>query len=293
MARILHGVKKDLDGFSVTRILPHMDKKMVGPFIFIDHMGPAHFPPGDGVDVRPHPHIGLATITYLFEGAILHRDSLGNNLEIIPGDVNWMTAGKGIVHSERETLEVKAAQHSLDGLQCWVALPENKAEIEPSFHHIKKAELPHFMQDGVLMRLIVGDAYGKSARIKTYSDMFYLDVLAKAERTISRPDAECWQTSECAVYVCSGEISIKGERYTRGDFILLDEEEDITAETNSRFMLLGGKHWPETPRMFWNFVSFSQERIELAKTQWREHKFPPIPGDDDEFTAIPEKAKVR
>lgn len=293
MTQILTGLKKDLDGFSVTRILPHMEKKMVGPFIFIDHMGPAQFAPGEGIDVRPHPHIGLATITYLFEGAILHRDSLGNNLEIVPGDVNWMTAGKGIVHSERETLEVKAHSHGLDGLQCWVALPKVKAEIEPSFHHIKKAELPHFMQDGVLMRLIVGDAYGKSARIKTYSDMFYLDVLAKAGRTVSRPDADRWQTSECAVYVCSGEISIKGERHIKGDFVLLKEEEDIEVETNSRFILLGGEHWSETPHIYWNFVSFSKDRIEKAKDDWKHQRFPSIPGDDDEFTPLPDKAKKR
>ena len=184
MALHLSGNQKDLDGFSVTRILPHAEKRMVGPFIFFDHMGPAEFKAGEGIDVRPHPHIGLATITYMFSGSLLHRDSLGNNLEILPGDVNWMTAGKGIVHSERETIEVKAKQHVLDGIQCWIALPETKAEIEPSFSHIKRCQLPHRMHDNVVMRLIAGEAFGMTSPIKTYSSMFYLDVLAQAEKPL-------------------------------------------------------------------------------------------------------------
>ncbi|UZE97695.1 pirin family protein [Alkalimarinus alittae] len=160
MAYLLSTKQKDLDGFCVRRILPNAKKRMIGPFIFIDHMGPADFSAGEGIDVRPHPHIGLSTITYLMEGSLLHRDSLGNNLEILPGDVNWMTAGKGIVHSERETIEVKAGKHKLDGMQCWMALPKEMAEITPSFTHIKCACLPHYMHDGVLKRLIAGEAHG-------------------------------------------------------------------------------------------------------------------------------------
>ena len=285
MAKQIAGHKKDLDGFSVTRILPHAEKRMVGPFIFLDHMGPAKFAAGTGIDVRPHPHIGLATLTYLFEGSILHRDSLGNNLEILPGDVNWMTAGKGIVHSERETHEVKAHDHPLNGLQCWVALPEEFAEIEPRFAHFKKAELPHYNYDGVFARLIVGEAYGMTSPIKTYSPMFYLDVLATEGRNISRPNPK----QECAAYVLAGNIKVGTESYTEGDFILLEEGEQMVAESNCRLILLGGDRWSVIPRIYWNFVSFSTERIEQAKQDWKEQRFPSIPGDNHEFTPLPER----
>jgi redox-sensitive bicupin YhaK (pirin superfamily) len=285
MAKLLYGERKPLDGFEVTRILPNQDKKMVGPFIFFDHMGPAKFTAGNGIDVRPHPHIGLATITYMFEGSLLHRDSLGNNLEIIPGDVNWMTAGKGITHSERETLEVKAAHHVLDGLQTWVALPKDKAEIEPSFAHVTKSQLPHFMKEGVLMRLIAGEACGKTAPIKTYSPMFYMDVLAPQGKTIARPNPE----QECAVYVLQGEVNIDGEAFSAGQFVLLNDETEVITKQQSRFILLGGERWEETPYLFWNFVSFDKTRLEQAKQDWKEGRFPTIPGDQDEFTPLPEK----
>ncbi|MGK0443934.1 MAG: redox-sensitive bicupin YhaK (pirin superfamily) [Bermanella sp.] len=288
MAKLLKGDRKPLDGFEVTRVLPNFDKKMVGPFIFFDHMGPATFTAGNGIDVRPHPHIGLATITYMFEGSLLHRDSLGNNLEIIPGDVNWMTAGKGITHSERETLEVKAAKHTLDGLQTWVALPKDKAEIEPSFTHVKKSQLPHFMKEGVLMRLIAGEACGKTAPIKTYSPMFYMDVLAPQGKTIARPNPE----QECAVYVLQGEVSIGDQAFAAGQFVLLEQEQSIVTLSQTRFVLIGGEQWQETPHMFWNFVSFDKDRLEQAKQDWKEGRFPAIPGDEDEFTPLPEKPKA-
>ncbi len=285
MAIELKGNRKPLDGFEVTRILPNFDKKMVGPFIFFDHMGPATFAAGNGIDVRPHPHIGLATITYMLEGSLLHRDSLGNNLEIIPGDVNWMTAGKGITHSERETIEVKAQEHTLNGLQTWVALPKDKAEIEPSFTHVKKSQLPHFMKDGILMRLIAGEACGKTAPIKTYSPMFYMDVLAPQGKTIARPNPE----QECAVYVLDGNVTIGDTAYGQGQFVLLENEDSVHSASQCRFIFLGGEHWEETPRMFWNFVSFDKERLEKAKQDWKDGRFPAIPGDEDEFTPLPEK----
>lgn len=284
MAKQILGLEKDLDGFSVTRILPHAEKRMVGPFIFMDHMGPATFSAGEGIDVRPHPHIGLSTITYMLEGGLLHRDSLGNNLEILPGDVNWMTAGKGIVHSERETIEVKAQEHRLNGIQCWLALPKEKAEIAPSFTHIKKCQLPHYMHDGIVMRLIAGEAFSMTSPLKTYAPMFYLDVLAKTGKTIPRPNPD----QECLVYVLDGELSIDGTHYRPGDAVLLDEEKDMQALANSRLLMLGGAHWPEVPHMFWNFVSFSKARIEQAKTDWREGHFPPVPGDEAEFTPVPD-----
>ncbi len=284
MAQVIQGEVKDLGGFSVTRILPNSSKAMVGPFIFIDHMGPAHFAAGEGIDVRPHPHIGLATITYMLEGGLLHRDSLGNCVEIVPGDINWMTAGRGIVHSERETIEVKSGPHALNGIQCWLALPEEKAEIAPSFTHVKKSRLPHFMRDGVLMRLIAGDAYGMASPVKTYSPMFYLDILLKAGKTIERPN----RAQECAVYVINGGITLGAGRYGQGTFVLLNEEHSISSLENSRLLLFGGEAWDKTPHLFWNFVAFSEERMEQAKDDWRESRFPVIPGDCDEYTPLPE-----
>ena len=283
MTYLLSTRQKDLDGFTVRRILPNAAKRMIGPFVFIDHMGPADFTAGEGIDVRPHPHIGLSTITYLMEGSLLHRDSLGNNLEIQPGDVNWMTAGKGIVHSERETIEVKSGQHKLNGMQCWMALPKNMAEVSPSFTHIKRASLPHHMFDGVLIRLIAGEALGLTSPIKTYSPMFYLDILAKPEKEISRPNPD----QECMVYVLDGSVTIEGTPYEAGDVIILEDEQCINSTSHCRLLMLGGEEWPEVPILEWNFVSFDRERIEKAKDDWREQRFPKIPGDDNEFTPLP------
>ncbi|GAA6144554.1 pirin family protein [Thalassolituus maritimus] len=283
MGTLLKGKTKDLDGFSVTRILPHAEKRMVGPFVFLDHMGPADFAAGEGIDVRPHPHIGLATLTYLTEGSILHRDSLGNNLEILPGDVNWMTAGRGIVHSERETHETKANQHQLNGLQCWIALPEQFAEIEPAFAHHKKCQLPQFNKEGVFARLIAGDALGMTSPIRTYSPMFFLDVILSAGSHFVRPN----QDQECALYVLEGNVDVNSELYEKGDFVLLDADDVVASRSFSRVVFLGGEQWPKTPHMYWNFVSFSKERIEQAKRDWQEGRFPDIPGDNQEFTPLP------
>ena len=283
MTTVLNGHRKDLGGFGVTRILPNGAKRMVGPFIFMDHMGPAEFSAGEGIDVRPHPHIGLSTLTYMFEGSLLHRDSLGNNVEILPGDVNWMTAGRGIVHSERETIEVKAAAHRLNGLQCWLALPRAMAEVEPSFTHIKRAHLPHHMHDGTLIRLIAGEAYGMTSPIKTYSPMFYLDTLLKAGKVIQRPNPE----QECLAYIVEGNVVINGEAYGQGSAILLDENTHVTASTHVRIILLGGQAWPEVPFIEWNFVSFDKARIEQAKNDWQAQRFANIPGDNQEFTPLP------
>jgi redox-sensitive bicupin YhaK (pirin superfamily) len=280
---LLKGKTKDLDGFSVTRILPHAEKRMVGPFVFLDHMGPADFAAGEGIDVRPHPHIGLATLTYLTEGSILHRDSLGNNLEILPGDVNWMTAGRGIVHSERETHETKANPHQLNGLQCWIALPEQFAEIEPAFAHHKKCQLPQFNKEGVFARLIAGDALGMTSPIRTYSPMFFLDVILSTGSRFTRPN----QDQECALYVLEGNVDVNSELYEKGDFVLLDTDDVVASRSFSRVVFLGGEQWPKTPHMYWNFVSFSKERIEQAKRDWQEGRFPDIPGDNQEFTPLP------
>jgi redox-sensitive bicupin YhaK (pirin superfamily) len=280
MAHILNAKEHDLGGLQVKRVLPHPEKRMVGPFIFFDHMGPTTFKAGEGINVRPHPHIGLSTLTYLFEGAILHRDSIGNHLEIQPGDVNWMTAGRGIVHSERETFEVRANEHAINGLQSWIALPEEMAELEPSFIHTKKRDLPHLTFEGVMIRLVVGEAFGMSSPIKTYSPMFYLDVVGTRDSIVEVPNPD----HETAIYPIYGAVVISGKRYEPGQFILLDKEDThIEFCESGRFVMLGGAPFETVPYIEWNFVSFSKERIEQAKRDWREGKFPQIPNDNKEF----------
>jgi redox-sensitive bicupin YhaK (pirin superfamily) len=246
-------------------------------------MGPNNFHAGQGVNVKPHPHIGLSTLTYLFDGSILHRDSLGNNLEIHPGDVNWMTAGVGIVHSERESFEVRANPHSVSGLQCWVALPESMAELEPSFTHVKKHDLPHTTYEGVMMRVVAGEAYGLSSPIKTYSRMFYVDVIASKGSEIKIPNPN----QETAIFSIYGNVIINGETFGANEFILLEPgDSKITLAEAGRFIMLGGDKFERVPFINWNFVSFSKERIEQAKDDWKNRRFPSIPGDDKEFFSL-------
>lgn len=283
MAGLLNATEHDIGGLNVKRVLPHMQKKMVGPFIFFDHMGPNVFAAGQGINVRPHPHIGLSTLTYLFQGAILHRDSLGNHLEIEPGDVNWMTAGRGIVHSERETFEVRANQHAIDGLQCWVVLPEAYSEIEPSFSHVKKQDLPHIIHEDVMMRLIIGEAYGISSPVKTYCPMFYLDVVASKDSTIKRPNKK----QETAIYPIYGKVQVGNQIVSAGEFALLEEDDEtITFLENARFVMLGGDKFDTTPHINWNFVAFDKARINQARQDWKDGKFPRIPGDDKEYIPL-------
>lgn len=286
----LKAKEHDLGGLTVKRVLPHMQKKMVGPFIFFDHMGPTDFTAGTGINVRPHPHIGLSTLTYLFKGSILHRDSLGTHLEIFPGDVNWMTAGKGIVHSERETFEVRANPHHIDGLQCWVALPENMTELTPSFQHVKKSELPHLIHEGVMMRLIVGEAFGLSSPVKTYSPMFYLDIAASQGSEIKRPNYDRSHpcnpqlAHECGIYVVDGTVNISGTSFEKGNFVLLEDmDQHISMVSSGRIIMLGGEKFEKPPHLTWNFVAYSKQRISEAIDDWRAQKFPKVPGDDQEF----------
>ena len=283
MARVINSARKDLGGFSVSRIIPNINQRAVGPFVFVDHMGPADFPAGKGINVRPHPHIGLATISYLMEGSMLHRDSLGTIQEIQPGDVNWMTAGKGIVHSERETIETRGQDHVLNGLQCWVALPENKTDMEPSFLHINRAELPYIHREKVLMRLIAGEAYNYTSPVKTYSPMFYLDAITETGAVVERPCGN----SETACYVISGKVKIGDETFEAGQFVVLDDEPHIETLSNSRYFLLGGKKMDKQPILRWNFLAYSEEKIKEAEERWRNGQFPTIPGDDNEFIPLP------
>lgn len=286
MATRLEGIEHELGGLTVKRILPNRAKKMVGPFIFFDHMGPSSFAAGEGVNVRPHPHIGLSTLTYLFEGAILHRDSLGNNLEIEPGDVNWMTAGRGIVHSERESFETRANAHALNGLQCWVALPPRYVELEPSFSHVKKSALPVYTFEDVMIRLIVGEAWGMQSPVKTYSPMFYADIVGKAGSEVSVPDP----AQETALYPISGTVQVGEEVYCPGEFVVLSEDEtSVRFQECGRVIMLGGDKCEQPPHIFWNFVAYDRDRIERAKADWKAGKFPSIPGDDYEFIPLPQR----
>jgi redox-sensitive bicupin YhaK (pirin superfamily) len=278
MATILNPKDHDIGGIFVRRFLPHAEQRAIGPFVFLDQMGPGKFAAGEGIDVRPHPHIGLSTLTYLFEGSMLHRDSLGNHQEIRPGEVNWMTAGRGIVHSERESLEVRAGEHSIHGLQCWVALPEQWAEIEPSFTHVKSDRLPHLNRDGMMIRLIVGTAFGMRSPIKTYSNLFYVDVLAPRRQSVEVPEG-----SEAGIYMVYGQARVGRQLIEKDQFATLNPSDRVVeAEANSRFILLGGEPFGRPPHLFWNFVSFDRERIRQARNDWQEHRFPAIPGDDEE-----------
>jgi hypothetical protein len=269
--------EKDLGEFSVRRVLPASRQRMVGPFVFFDHMGPAIFPPGRGIDVRPHPHIGIATITYLFEGEILHRDSLGVVQPIQPGAINLMTAGRGIVHSERPGSDFDR-ESSLHGIQSWIALPQSQQEIEPDFTHYAAGDLPEWVDGGVTLRLIMGELGGHSSPVKTYSRTLYADLACAAGAALSIP----MQEEEQALYVAEGQVTVDGEAVPAGVMVVLAGCDCVQLESASgaRVMLVGGAPLGER-HMYWNFVSDRPERIEQAKADWREGRFPPVPGDDE------------
>jgi redox-sensitive bicupin YhaK (pirin superfamily) len=275
----------DLGGFSVRRVLPHINARHVGPFVFFDHMGPAAFPPGQGIDVRPHPHIGLATVTYLFEGAIEHRDSLGFVQTIRPGDVNWMTAGSGIVHSERSPAAERAAGHTLHGIQVWVALPQDAEETEPSFHHHGADALPRIERDGVAMRLVIGSAFGLRSPVLTFSEMFYLGAAFEPGSALSLPP----EHAERAVYVAAGALEIGGQAIAAGQLAVLPPGADVVlrAPAATRAILFGGAPLDGERHLWWNFVASSRERIERAKDDWRAGNFGGVPGET-EFIPLPE-----
>ena len=275
---------KDLGGFSVKRALPTVERKMVGPWIFFDHFGPAVFPAGEGVNVRPHPHINLATVTYLFEGEILHRDSLGNLQTIGPGDINLMVAGRGIVHSERERPEVTAQEHGLHGLQLWMALPEKDEEVEPDFIHYPEADIPTVTVDAVPMRVMMGCAYGVTSPVKTFAETLYVEAHMKAGQSITLPQAE-----ERAVYVASGSLETQGTSIPEHSMAVLSSEPgiELRATSESRIALIGGEHIGKR-YIEWNFVSSRKERIESARADWKAGHFPKVPGDEKEFIPLPD-----
>ncbi len=275
---------RDLGGFSVRRALPDVRRHMIGPFIFFDQMGPAEFAPGKGIDVRPHPHINLATVTYLFEGEILHRDSLGYVQPIRPGAVNWMTAGRGIVHSERSSPESRRAAQKLHGIQSWVALPAEAEEREPCFVHHPADSLPVLDQPGLRMRVIAGSAFGATSPVEVFSPMFYVDAHLAAGSELEVPVVY----SERGLYVVDGSITAGGDPLAAGQLAVLRSGDSATlrAAVDAHVMLFGGE--PLGKRfIWWNFVSSRRERIEEAKDAWRSGKFAAVPGED-EFIPLPE-----
>lgn len=285
---LIQGRAHDLgDGFAVRRVLPSIKRRMVGPFVFLDHFGPMDVPPGGGMEVRPHPHIGLATVTYLFDGGIFHRDSLGYAQAIKPGDVNWMTAGSGIVHSERTEAEMRRTGFRMHGVQTWVALPKTHEEAAPAFEHVEAARLPAWREGGAALRLIVGTYAGRTAPTTHFSPIFYVgaELAAGAGLTVSSEHAER------AVYVADGSVTIGDRALVVGDLAVLAGGEAaglVTGADGAKLMLLGGAAVDGPRHMWWNFVSSSKERIEQAKVDWKEGRFGKVPGDP-EFIPLPDR----
>ncbi len=275
----------DLGGFAVRRALPHVKRRMVGPFIFFDHFGPVEFRAGQGIDVRPHPHIGLATVSFLFDGEIVHRDSLGSAKAIHPGDVNLMTAGRGIVHSERTAPDHRGGGERLHGVQLWLAMPAADEEIAPAFAHHDQADLPVVAGDGKIVRVVIGSLYGKRSPVPTLSDTIFADA-ALTPGAVLPIDA---QAEERALYVVAGEIDMAGERFAAGRLLVLrpGDAMSATAASEARVILVGGAAMDGPRHIWWNFVSSRKERIEQAKAEWKLGRFDTVPGDEGEFIPLP------
>jgi redox-sensitive bicupin YhaK (pirin superfamily) len=276
---------RDLGGFEVRRVLPAGERRMIGPFIFFDQLGPITFKAGTGIDVRPHPHIGLATITYLFEGEIQHRDSLGNVQAIKPGEVNWMTAGRGIVHSERTPEDLRMAPSPVFGIQAWVALPRAKEEAEPHFVHHGAGSLPIIESKGSRVRLMVGSLMGQRSPVATFSEMVYADATLAAGARLTFPA----EHEERAIYVVKGVVDLSSRSFGASQLLVLKRgvEAVVTAPQGGRLLLLGGAPIDGPRHIWWNFVSSSPKRIEQAKADWKAGKFPPVPHET-EFIPLPE-----
>jgi len=282
----------DIGGFEVRRALPAQQRQMVGPFIFFDQMGPGEFLTGTGVDVRPHPHIGLSTVTYLFEGEILHRDSLGTEQPIAPGDVNWMTAGRGISHSERTAVARRAAPHRLSGIQSWVALPKAQEETAPGFAHHPGATLPVLEDGGARLRLIAGQGWGQRAPVTVASELFYADAVLAPGASLPMPEHE-----ERGAWVMEGTAEVAGVVFEAGRMLVFRAGDAITIKAGprgTRLLLLGGAAMDGPRYLFWNFVSSSRERIEHAKQAWaRDRMGLVVPGDEREWIPLPERQVAR
>jgi redox-sensitive bicupin YhaK (pirin superfamily) len=278
IAATIPGRTRDLGGFSVARVLPFPGRRALGPFVFFDEMGPADFPPGAGIDVRPHPHIGLATITWLFAGALGHRDSLGTIIDIHPGAVNWMTAGRGIVHSERTPPAERAAGHHMHGIQAWVALPVANAECEPAFDHHPAETMPRHVADGVSAVVIAGTMWGLTSPVRFPHPIVYAEVQMDAGARLALPAT--W--GERGAYLVAGAAEIDGDPLAVGSLaVTTDGDAELVATAASRLMLLGGAPLPEGRHIEWNFVSHDPARIARAVQDWRDGRFPPVPGETE------------
>ncbi|HEY2463622.1 MAG TPA: pirin family protein [Steroidobacteraceae bacterium] len=276
--------QRDLGGFVVRRVLPAAGLQMVGPFIFFDHMGPAQFEPGHGIDVRPHPHIALATVTYLFSGSLEHRDSLGNVREICPGDVNWMTAGRGIAHSERTPRLARAAGVKIHGIQSWVALPDGHEDDEPNFTHYPASVIPQRLLEGVTLSVVAGDAFGLRSPVVTAWPTLYVHAQFRPGAVLEVPA----EHDERGVYVVQGELAIDEGKIVEGQLAALTPASTVRLRAigEVRAMLLGGSRFPTARHIWWNFVASSEERIERAKERWAKREFPAVPGET-EFIPLP------
>lgn len=276
---------RDIGDFEVRRALPAAGRRMVGPFVFLDQMGPAEFITGRGLDVRPHPHIGLATVTYLYQGEIMHRDSLGTVQPIRPGDVNWMTAGNGITHSERTPDDLRLTGGPLFGIQSWVALPKHMEETAPAFVHLGRDELPSFEGEGKKVRVVAGSLWGLTSPVATASETIYADAILDTGASLPIPASH----EERAVYTLTGTVSVAGDRFGPGQLLVFRPGDEITirAEEAARFLVLGGDPMDGPRHVWWNFVSSDRERIEAAKAEWKAGRFPAVPAET-EFIPLPE-----
>jgi redox-sensitive bicupin YhaK (pirin superfamily) len=283
---VIRARPRDIGGFSVRRSLPDPQRRLVGPFIFWDHMGPAQFEPAHGLDVRPHPHIGLATVTYLFEGEVVHKDSLGSDQAIQPGAINWMTAGRGIAHSERTGPEARKHGSRLHGIQSWLALPLEHEETEPTFRHHEAKSIPEASTDGVRLRLLVGAAYGMASPVRVFSPTFYAEAVMPTGAVLSLPP----EHEERAAYVVEGALESDAQVIREGEMLIGRPRSDVLlrATRPSRVMLFGGARMDGPRHIWWNFVSSSEQRMERAKAEWRDGLFGKIPGDDVEFIPLPD-----
>lgn len=281
--QLIHPKEKDLGGFSVRRTLPNQDVKRIGPWIFFDHMGPATFPAGEGVNVRPHPHINIATVTYLFDGEILHKDSIGSEQAIKPGDLNLMVTGSGMVHSERESPEVKNREHTIHGLQLWMALPEKDEETAPAFYHYSANNLPKIDVNGVAVKVMMGQAYGVTSPVKTFSSTLYIEAKLSKGQTLTLPNAE-----QRGLYIVTGQVSLRDTVVPQHTMVTLDNIDgiEIKAEQDTQVALIGGDDIGHR-YVDWNFVSSRKERIAEAISQWNDRKFPEIPSDSEEYIPYP------
>jgi redox-sensitive bicupin YhaK (pirin superfamily) len=277
----------DVGGFAVHRALPAKEKQMIGPFIFFDQMGPGEFLTGKGLDVRPHPHIGLSTVTYLFDGSILHRDSLGTQLPIVPGDVNWMTAGRGIAHSERTDTSLRSTRNSLFGIQSWAALPKTMEETPAAFAHHAAESLPVLDDGGVRLRLIAGEGWGLHSPVLTHWPLFYADATLAPDARLPLPDLH----EERGAYIVEGSVQVAGTHFAAGRMLLFRSGDRLALTAGpegARLLLLGGAVMDGPRHIFWNFVSSSRDRIEQAKADWKAGHFGKVAGDEEEFIPLPE-----